>query len=298
MTRENSQRAAVNGNWFHLKNLELMFGEERLERGQGEIINVLVINGVELVFLNQIDRVREFEDDASARLEQDAESFDEIVYVGGVGENVVAEDQIRWFARGPELLSQRLTEEIDYSFDSIFAGDSGDIGGGLDAEAGDARPLKIAQEVTVVAGDFHHELFGAEGVFLDVASCGFAGMIKHRVGEGGKIEVIGKELDWRNLIGDLQHPAGGTDEQAQGKDRFGLPEIFRRQEVVGQRLQAQIQDQIFPGTTASAAIEMEEGGLLFLLIQVDGIPMHRGRLPQEAGANKGLGSFPSSSHFA
>ena len=48
------ERAAVNGDAFHVSNNQAMAPKEAIQRGEGEIAEMLVITGVELAMINEI----------------------------------------------------------------------------------------------------------------------------------------------------------------------------------------------------------------------------------------------------
>jgi len=252
---EEPQRTAMNRKVLDAEDFQAMTGEERLKGGCGEIENVLVIDGVDLGGRRIIKKKRKFEDDATFGLEEGFEAGDEVVGVGGVGKDVVAEDEVGFFAGGGEFCGEIVAEEFDEGVDAFFTGDFGDVGGRLDAEAGDFGFGKVLEEVTVVAGDFDDVALGVKREFADVALDGFASVTEQSVGKGGKIEVFAEKLGGRDEVSDLQEPAGLADGEAQGKFGLGLGEVLGAEEIVGKGLDSEIQDELAIGRIAGAAVE-------------------------------------------
>ena len=53
-----------------------------------------MVDGVELVLLDQADQMREFERDDTLRLQEDLHAGDEVVEIRNLRQHVVADDQI------------------------------------------------------------------------------------------------------------------------------------------------------------------------------------------------------------
>ena len=255
MGDEESQRATVNGKAFDVEDFEAMTGEQRLKRGHREIEHVFVIDGVEFGMFDEIDGIRKFEDDAAFGLEQGFKAGDEVIGVWGMGKDIVAEDEVGFFAGGGEFCGEVVAEEFDQGLDAFFACDFGDVGGRLDAEAGNFGFGEVLEQVTVVAGDFDDVAVGVQGELADVALDRFAGMTEKSVGKGGKIEIFGEKLRRRDEVGDLQEPAGLANGEAEGEFGLGLGKVLGTKEVVGKGLQAEVQDEFAVGRIAGAAAE-------------------------------------------
>src|SRR5438045_2284463 len=89
-----AQGPTMNGQPLHMKNLQPVPFEQRFERGQAEIKNMLVVNRVELALLDKIGGVRELKDDSALRLEQRAQTRNKIIRVWRMSKNIVAQDQV------------------------------------------------------------------------------------------------------------------------------------------------------------------------------------------------------------
>src|SRR6266436_3081987 len=132
-------------NWeaLDMENGKTVALKQWLEGDQAEIKHMLVIDRVELALLDEIGGVGEFDDDASSGFEERPQAGDKIVRVGYVGKNVVAEDQVGFATGVCQFLGEVVSEEFHECLDAFLAGDQGDIGGRLDAEAGDGGSLEV-----------------------------------------------------------------------------------------------------------------------------------------------------------
>ena len=162
MPREQSQRSAVDLQPLHVKDLQTVTREERHQRRHREIEHVLVVDGVELDVLHEVASVGELEGDPTARLQQRGETGDEAVDVRHVGEDVVAEDEVRLPALRRQFRGELASEEPREGRDTGGHGDLGDVRGRLDAEARHAGGDEVLQQIAVVAGDLDHEALPSE----------------------------------------------------------------------------------------------------------------------------------------
>jgi hypothetical protein len=247
----------VNGEAFDSENFQAEAGEQGLKRGDREIEDVLVIDGVEFGVFDEIDRVGKFEDNTAFRLQERFQAADELVGVGCVGEDVVAEDQVSFFAGGDESVCDVVAEKFDESFDAFFAGDFGDVGGRLDAEAGNPGLRKVLQQITVVAGDFDDVALIIQREFPDVTFNGFACVTEQRVGKRRKIKVFREQSGRGHEVGDLEEPAGLADGEAEGEFGLTLGDVLRSQEIVGEGLEAEVQEEFAIGRIAGAAVKRD-----------------------------------------
>jgi hypothetical protein len=78
-----------------IEHRKTMRGEDILHRQQRQIIEMLVIDGVELHALDQAQQVGEFDADDTVRLEGGGQPGDEIVDVRHMRQHVVRHDQVR-----------------------------------------------------------------------------------------------------------------------------------------------------------------------------------------------------------
>ena len=257
---EEAQGAAVNLEMLDGENLQAVPREERLQRGEGEVEDVLVVDGVELGVLDEVHAVRTLENDATAGAQEAREPGDEVIGGRRVGEDVVAENEIGLTIFGGETGGEVCAEEFDERFDAFLASDFSDVGGGFDAETGHAEADEILQQIAVIAGDLDDAAGRAEGEFLHVALCRGAGVPEQGVGEGREVEVIGEEIDGRGEVRDLKQPAACTDGDTERKARLGFSQISREKEVICQGLMAEIEDEMTLGVAAGKAAEIHGVG--------------------------------------
>ena len=87
----------MNRDPFSMEDDKAVSGEKRFESRQAEIEDVLVIDGVEFGVLDKIDSIRKFENDAALWLKEFAQAGHKIVWIGRMGKDVIAEDQVSFF---------------------------------------------------------------------------------------------------------------------------------------------------------------------------------------------------------
>src|SRR5215470_11669111 len=110
MAYEQSQGATMNGEPFDAKDFQAVAREQRSKRSDRKIENVFVIDGVEFGVLDKIDGIRKLEDNAAFGLEEGFQPRDEVVDVRGMGEDIVAEDEVGFFSRGGKFCGEVVAE--------------------------------------------------------------------------------------------------------------------------------------------------------------------------------------------
>src|SRR5437016_6204327 len=151
-----------------MKNRKAMALEQRLQRRQTEVKNVLMINGIELAVFDEIRRVGKFQDDTAMRLEQSAKSANEIIGIRRVGKDIVAEDQIRLPVRCNQSLRDRFSKKFHEGLDAFRFRNFRDIFRRFNAKASDTGGFEILQEISVVTGDFDHKTLRRQAEFFNV----------------------------------------------------------------------------------------------------------------------------------
>jgi hypothetical protein len=205
---------------------------------------------------DEIAEVGRLDDDDAIILEHVMEAFDHAVEVGDVGQDVVGVHDVRAAALGGELARDRATEEFIEGGDALLDGDPGDVGGGFDAEDGDAGLFVELEEVSVVRGDFGDEAGRAEAAIADDAAGEVFGVGEEGIGEGGEVEVFAEEdLGWDGDV-DLNKCAVTAEDEFEGVARFGILELFPGTEGVGQGLETEGEDGIDVAAAAGTAGEI------------------------------------------
>ena len=133
-----AKRSTMHRQFLHVENHEAVPGENRVYGREGEIREVFVIDGIELIVRDQLHEMRELDRDHAARSQRDLQSSDEVVEVRHLREHVVAEEQVRLLSCGHELTRCRTSEELDRRWDASRNGDLRHICGRLDTQRGDA----------------------------------------------------------------------------------------------------------------------------------------------------------------
>jgi len=76
---------------------------------------------------------------------------------------------------------------------------------------------------------------------------------KQSVGKGGKIQVFGEKLGRWDEVSDLEEPAGLANGEAKRELGLRLGEVLGMQEIVGEGLDSEIQDEFAIVRIAGAA---------------------------------------------
>src|SRR5204863_4201443 len=71
----------------------------------------------------------------------------------------------------------------------------------------------------------------------------------------GEIEVLGKQLNGGDDVHNLEQPARLANGEAQREFRFRFIQVVRREQIVRQRLDAQVENQSSRGALARAALK-------------------------------------------
>src|SRR6266536_2734141 len=124
---------------------------------QGEVREVLVVDGVELVALEQPGQVRELDGGDAAGREQDPHPGHEVVEVGDLGQDVVGDQQVGAPASGHQAPGQVDPEELGEGGHALGGRGRGDVARRFDAQHGDAAPLQVLEQVAVVAGQLDRQ---------------------------------------------------------------------------------------------------------------------------------------------
>src|SRR5688572_2859109 len=117
--------------------------------GEGKIRKVLVVDGVELVQLHQLDKMGELESSEPIVGEKLAHTSNEVVDVRHVREDIVAQNKPSGAIRHPQLFGHVSAEEAVNRRYSLRDCCVGDAGGRLDAEAAYTALDKVLQQITV-----------------------------------------------------------------------------------------------------------------------------------------------------
>ena len=98
----------------------------------------------------------------SAWLEHDPNAADEIVEIRDLGQHVVADHKICCHAFRHHLPSGLTSKESQQGRHTLLFRHLGDVGGGFHAQHGNPFLHEILQQVSVVAGELHHQALGAQ----------------------------------------------------------------------------------------------------------------------------------------
>ena len=192
---------------FDVEDSDAVASEDRRHREEREVREVLVVDGVELVVLHQLEQVRELHGDDAVGGEQHRHSRDEVVEIGHVGQHVVAEEEVGADALATRLAGQLGAEELDACRDAAFNRRRRDVRGRLDPEHGDAALDEVLEQVAVVARDLDDLAVGAEAEPLrHIADVG-TGVLEPAPRERREVRVVAEDVLRRLEFGQLHEEA-------------------------------------------------------------------------------------------
>src|SRR5262245_38691826 len=132
---------------LHTDQLQPVPLEQWFQRCKRKIKYVLMINGVELGVLDQLDAVGKFQDNTTIGFEERGEAGHEIVGVRRMSKDIIAKDEVSLLPLSRKLPRQVRTKEFDEGLNSLLARNHSDVGGRLDAQARNRSGLKISEQI-------------------------------------------------------------------------------------------------------------------------------------------------------
>ena len=129
--------------------------------------DISMINGVELVVLDELHQVRDLHRDRAVRRQQLFHSGHKVVEIGDVSQNVVADQEIGGPAPASEVHGDGSAEELDVRGDATGFGNLRHVGGRLDSQYVEAASHKVLEQVSVVRRNFHNPAVLAQAEALN-----------------------------------------------------------------------------------------------------------------------------------
>ena len=130
---------------------QAMGGEDPAQGEHREVREVLVVDRVELVVGQEPEQVRHLDREEAVVGEQDREATDEVVDVGHLGQDVIADEQVGAASGGRELPREGSPEEPCDRRDALALGNPGDVQRRLDPKCWDSARNEVAEEIAIVA---------------------------------------------------------------------------------------------------------------------------------------------------
>jgi hypothetical protein len=217
-----------------------------------KIEKVLVIDGVELHLLDQIQQVRKFERGDALGRKQFGEPGDKVSRRRRMGEHIVGDHQIRLAAGGSEALGGRDAEEGGFGRNSLEARGRGHVRGRLHAQHRNAAGNEMLQKVAVIRRDLDHERIATKRKPLHYGVAIARRMGHPAVRKRGEILVIGKNFAWRHRIVRLDQETLRTDPANQRIFPLG-GRLVGPQIAIGERREAEIDEDAIKPRAAEAA---------------------------------------------
>ena len=192
--------AAVRRDLVQVEDREPMGGEQALRGEQGEIREVLVVDGVEEVRLEQAHQMWELDRCGAVGREQRLHPADEVVQVRRLRENVVRDDQVGTNAAPGDVVCGRLAEERDPCRDVALASRRRDVLGRIDAEDPDPELDEMLEEIAVVASHLHDATARSEAEAFGGHQRVLVRVLYERIGVRRVVRVLGKDLLRRDVL--------------------------------------------------------------------------------------------------
>ena len=201
-----------------------------------------MVDGVVLEVLDELREVRELERRRPVGREQLRDSRDEVVDVGHLGQDVVAQHEIRAAPLRGQAPAEVGAEELGEGLDAALDRRLRDVQRRLDAEHRDALRQEVLQEVAVVGRDLDDEALGSEpepiGHLVDVA----AGVLDPRVRVGGEVRVLGEDVLGGHELRDLDEPAALARANVQRVEGLALLELLGGEHRLAERRLPEVDD--------------------------------------------------------
>ena len=222
--------------------LEPLRRGDRADRVEREVGEVLVVDGVVLEVLDELREVRELERRRPIGREQLRDSRDEVVDVGHLGQDVVAQHEIGAAPLRSQAPAEVGAEELGEGLDAALDRRLRDVQRRLHAEHRDALRQEVLQEVAVVGRDLDDEAPGSEpepiGHLVGVA----AGVLDPRVGVGGEVRVLGEDVLGGHELRDLDEPAALARANVQRVEGLALLELLGGEHRLAERRLPEVDD--------------------------------------------------------
>ena len=203
-----AKTAAVDFVGFHIGYGETVAREQRLERGERVVFQMLVADRVEGVAFQDQRQIMHFDDPGAIFHQQAGDIGDELIGIFEIVEHGDGGDDAKLFT-GDEPGG----EEVGNDAIGAVGGFAGEIFGRLESDAADAFGGVRAQEGTVVAADIEDAIAAAEsgkvrGFFGDVREGG-----AHGGADAGLVPVMGIEPFGRGGVAQLREAASAAEKK-------------------------------------------------------------------------------------
>src|SRR5262249_21829573 len=166
-----------------------------------------MVDRVELVLVDQSLEVWKLDGDDAARFEEKRDAANEVVEVGHLRQDVVADDEIRRVTLRDKFLGGAASEEPRDSWNAASDRGSCYVFRGLDAENRDAFGDEVLEEIAVVASELDGVMPGAKtepgGDHVDVA----AGVPEPGVGVRREVGILREDMVGSDVFLDLHEKA-------------------------------------------------------------------------------------------
>src|SRR5271163_4258737 len=201
-----------------------------------------MIDGIKLVLIDQSLKMGKLERDYTVRSQKMCHPSGEVIEIWNLCQHIVADDKVGAAALGYQSSRELQAEELNQSGNIFLARDCGHIGGGLNADDGDAERQKVLKQVSVVAGDLKHlaARIKSKSGFCHLAIA--ARMLDPGCRIRGEIRVLGKDMLRLDVFAQLHQKALAADERVQWIVRLHVIEPLRSEKAFAKRRHAEVNE--------------------------------------------------------
>ncbi len=252
---EEAQRASVDVGQNDVVQEETVTPEELVQRRHREVAEVLVVDGVELPLVDEVEQVGTLDDRHTVVGEQQVDAVDESVEVLDVREDVVAQKHVSLLPLLFQLARQVRGEEGVHRLDTRFLGHLRGPLGGIDPQHRDPGFDEVPEHVAVVAGGLDHQRVGPETAPLDDVAGAVAEVLHEPGRDAREVGVVLTEEHFRiHRLQDLHQGAVLAEGGRQGDHVLGLVLVLGAKQAVGQRRRAEVEEcrEPLPSTGATS----------------------------------------------
>ena len=198
----------MDGDSLDVADSQPMSPEQGMQGAQGEIAEMLVVDGVELDPLNHLLHVWDFDHRDAVGLQQDLNAFHEPVQVGDVRQHVVGDDHVCCLAAIQQLASERRPEELAQRPNtSLLLRHPRDVLRRLYTEHRDPRPHEVLEQIPVVAGQFDDQTLRSQCALPNEPLHQRRPVSQHRIGERREVRIFPEERLGGHGLENLDKPA-------------------------------------------------------------------------------------------
>jgi hypothetical protein len=212
---------------------------------------MLVIDLIELVTGNCLEKVRELDSADTAKLEYNMDALDERVKIWHLGEDVVAENEVSLHTS--QIPRSLHAKKLDQCPDSPLFGGTGNVCCRINAEDRNAFPDKELQQIAIIAANLDNLARGPKvepfGDRVDV----LPSVLEPCIGKRRKIGILRKDMPGRDIFLQLYKKALSADKGSERIKRLHSVELVLCEIALTKRRHAEV-DKVVKRTPAETTV--------------------------------------------